>query len=213
MTKRPRRRPQKQREAPTRPWPIFRAAFDDVRRDVILVAALQLMWLSCVLLVIPGPPGTLALFAAGRRLARGEEVDGQDFLDDLRRYFALGWRWGAVNGVVVLFLVVDFVLTGAFMPPSVAPMAMSIYLALLLLWLFAQIFVVAYLVNRPEARVRDALRRVGRLLWYDTTFMLAIFILTLVAVVLGTLLLAVIFAFGASFFAVVGIRVLDTRPE
>ena len=86
---------------------IVGGAFKDVWGDIWTMLVCNLLWLLANLLVIPGPPATLALVHYTNRLAHGEVADFSDFWEAFRGYWGPAWRWGAVNLGVVAFLLGD----------------------------------------------------------------------------------------------------------
>ncbi|MEN6522456.1 MAG: hypothetical protein ABFD14_01910, partial [Anaerolineaceae bacterium] len=54
---------------------IIYLALRDIWDDLWTALVINLIWTVCVILIIPGPPATLALFNYSNRLAHGEIAD------------------------------------------------------------------------------------------------------------------------------------------
>jgi hypothetical protein len=183
-------------------WYVVRAALGDTWRDLITTALVNLGWLLSCLLVIPGPPATLALFFLANRMARGEAADPRDFFRAMGRYFGLGWRWGVLNLAVLALLVGDIVLSGRLGAGSgTARLVQGLYLAGLAFWLLLQLYVLAFLFEQEEPKLRLALRNGALLLGREPVFSTALLLLILLALLLGSLLFFVSLAAGGLFVA------------
>ncbi len=66
-------------------WQSVRLALADLWNDLWMALVCNVLWLLGMLLVIPGPPATLALFFYANRLAHGERADLSDFWTGFRR--------------------------------------------------------------------------------------------------------------------------------
>jgi len=93
-------------------WRVLQAALRDLWEEMLTAVLCNLLWVILNLLLITGPPATVAMFYVANRLAHDETADLRDFFIALRRYFGPSWRWGLVNGVMLFLLIGDVVLTG-----------------------------------------------------------------------------------------------------
>lgn len=178
-----------------------RAGLADIWRDLFSAAACNLIWLVCQVLVLPGPPATLALFYFANRTARGEVTDVGDFWDGLRRHWRPAWRWGIANLAVVGLLLGDYWLTARLFEGSLAQWLQGLYLAVLAGWAGLQFFALAFYFEMEEPGLRLAWRNaaalVGRHPLYSVTWLGGV----LAVLALGVLAFMLSGAFGAVFAA------------
>ncbi len=78
--------------------------------ESLLLCAFNFFWLILQVLVITGPPATAALYAVGRRVNAGESLHFSDYWIEMRRMFAPAWKWGLVNGLLILVLLGNFLI-------------------------------------------------------------------------------------------------------
>ena len=163
---------------------VVRAAIVDLWDNAFLVIFCSLAWLFLALLIIPGPPATLAIFSISERLVANEHLlEFRDYLRAVWRNFGVGWRWAAINIPVLLIVAVDIRVVPQMVSASLAvSLQMALYFALAL-WLIVNWYALAFLFQQEKPSVRQALRNGGVLLlrhpWFS--FMLAIFTAILLA--------------------------------
>jgi len=189
---------------------IVLSALQDVWADLWTGLVCNLLWTLSVLLIIPGPPATLALFYYGNRLAHGEAADLGDYWRAFRRNWGTGWRWGAINLVIIAFLAGDAILTGQYNQSTLAQFAQGFYLALLAGWLLVQFYALPFLFEQENAGIRRALRNSTVLIGRNLAFSFGLAGLLLTLMLLGVFLFMLTFAFGGVILASAGNRaVLD----
>ena len=179
-------------------------SFRDLGSDFFTTAVCNLVWLLSQVLILPGPPATLALFFVANRLAHGEVTDAGDLLRALPRYFGLGWRWGAVNLFLLLVLWGDFRLTGQFGDSPLLRLIQGFYLALLALWILVQLMALPFLFEQVQPSLRQAWRNGLVLMVKHPVFSLGTGLLTLLVLLAGIPLFLLTLAAGGLFVALVG---------
>jgi uncharacterized membrane protein YesL len=192
---------------------IVGGAFQDLWADLWTVLACNLLWLIANLLIIPGPPATLGIVQYTNRLAHGEEVDFADFFKAFRRSWGLGWRWGAVNLAVVVFLVADIALTDQYQATTWSPLLQGLYVTLLIFWLMVQLFALPFLFEQEHPSVWQAMRNGAVLIGRNLSFSMALSLLVLIIMIVGTFAFLLSAMFGATFLACVGNRAVLNRLE
>jgi hypothetical protein len=180
---------------------VLRASFRDMWDDVWSVAVCNLLWFLSQMLVLPGPPATLALFHYGNQVARGEVAGTGDFLRGMRRFWGIGWRWGIVNYLVIGLLIGDYLLTGRLSQSAAAQFAQGFYLAVLGIWILLQLYTLPFLFEMDEPNVLAALRNGALMLGRNPGFSLALAALLLCILAIGTLLFMLSAAAGGIFLA------------
>jgi len=184
-------------------WHIIRVALRDTWNDLLTTALVNLLWLVLTLLVVTAPPATLALFYTANRIAHGEPTDTGDFLRAVRRFFGTGWRWGLVNGALIFILIADAFLTGRLSQSPGAHLAQGLYLAALGVWLLLQLYVLPFLCEQESPGLRLALRNGAVMMGANIRFSVALGILLLIALLVGTAFFLVTVAAGGVFLALV----------
>jgi uncharacterized membrane protein YesL len=161
---------------------VIQAAFRDLWSDVWTVLVCNLLWLLSIVLIVPGPPATLALFYFCNRLAHGEVVDLGDFLRAVRQNWGLGWRWGLVNLLLFAILLGDIMLTGEFSQSPLARFTQGFYLAALAVWLLLQLYALPFLFEQEQPALRSAWRNGALMLGRNPGF--SVFLGVLVVIIL-----------------------------
>ncbi len=184
-------------------WQVVRVALRHVGEDIFTTLVVNLLWLMLNGLVVTGPPATLALFYVANRLAHEEPTDVRDFLTALRRYFSVAWRWGTINLFVLFFLVGDVILMGQLAPQSLLPWMQGVYVTALLTWLLLQLYTLPFLFEQEQPQVKLALRNGAVMLGRNPGFSLALGLLLVWVVVLGTLFFLIIVAVGGLLIALI----------
>lgn len=76
--------------------------------DFILMLFLNIAWFGLQILIITGPPATAAMYAIARMVAEKELVSIKDFFLELQRMILPAWKWGALNLLIVIVIIVNF---------------------------------------------------------------------------------------------------------
>lgn len=192
-------------------WRVIRAALGDLWGDLLTTTVCNLLWVVLSLLVVTGPPATVALFHVANRIAHGEATDPGDFLRALLRYPSVGWRWGLVNGVMLFLLVGDVILTGRLSQSATARLAQGFFVAALAIWLLLQLYVLPLLFEQETLSLRLALRNGAVMLGTNVPFSVVLGALLLFVLLAGTLFFLVTFAAGGIFVALAGNHAVRNR--
>ena len=183
----------------------FGLAFRDVWRELWTILIVHLIFLFGNLLVILGPPVTVALFFYCNRIAHDEVANERDFLGAIRNYWRPAWRWGFVNLVIVGLLAGDYYLTGKIIAdPTTVYWFQGLYMALLVCWALVQIFALPFLFEQEEPRVSQALRNSVVFIRANLIFVLVLGVLLALSLTLGVLAFMLTFVFGGALIAFAG---------
>lgn len=190
---------------------VLRASIVDIWEHLVLVMACSLTWLVLVVLIIPGPPATVALFEMAERLARREPLlEWRDYLRAVRARFGLGWRWAAIVTPVVAILLIDILAMPRIFSPTVAAPAQWFFIVTLALWLVVNWYALALLFQQKELSMRLALRNGAVLLLQHPLFTFVLTAVTALLLWLGVILVLVNLLFGPMLVALIGTHaVLD----
>ncbi len=192
---------------------ILRASLGDIWADLWTTAVCNLLWIFSWILIIPGPPATMAMFYYGNRLAHGEPADVKDFLGAMRRYWKTGWQWGLVSVILTAVLVADIVLTGHLGNSIWVRFFQGFYLAALCIWLIVQLFALPFLFEQAKPNLRQALRNGAVMLGRNISFSLALAALLLCTLLVGMFLFMVSVVAGGSLLALAGNHAVINRLE
>jgi len=192
---------------------VIRDAFKDMWEDLWTTLACNLIWYVANLLVVPGPPATLALIHYTNLLAHGEVADLGDFWNAFRHYWGPAWRWGGINLGIIAFLLSDMVLTGQINIGLWSPYLTGLYVALLAGWLVWQFFALPFLFEQEKMSMRQALRNGAVLIGNNLGFTTALIGLVLVILIAGTIAFMLSFAMGAVFVACTANHAVINRLE
>lgn len=190
---------------------VLRASIVDIWEHLVLVMACSLTWLVLVVLIIPGPPATVALFEMAERLARREPLlEWRDYLRAVRARFGLGWRWAAIVAPVVAILLIDILAMPRIFSPTVAAPAQWFFIVTLALWLVVNWYALALLFQQKALSMRLALRNGAVLLLQHPLFTFVLTAVTALLLWLGVILVLVNLLFGPMLVALIGTHaVLD----
>ena len=141
---------------------VVRAAIVDLWDHAFLVIFCSLVWLFLVLLIIPGPPATIAIFSISRSIVANEYL--LEFRDYLRRFGAiLAW---AGAGRQSIFRCCSFWLSTSelsrrcFRQRSLCRFRLAFYLVLGF-WIVVNWYALAFLFQQERTGVLQALRNGG----------------------------------------------------
>jgi uncharacterized membrane protein len=186
---------------------ILGLSFRDTWQEFWTILIVHLLFLLGNILIIPGPPATVALFYYGNRIAHDETANERDFLHAIRHYWSPAWRWGLINLVVIGLLIGDYYLTGKLAGnTNTAHFLQGLYIALLAGWLLLQLFALPFLFEQEQPSVRQALRNASVFIRRNLFFVLVLALLLGLSLVAGTLAFMLTFAFGGAFLAFAGNR-------
>jgi hypothetical protein len=197
-------------------WHVVRAALHDTWGDLFNTAVINLLWLVLTVPVVTAPPAAVALFTTGHRVAHGEPTDPRDFLVAFCHYFGLGWRWGALQAIVLFLLVGDVYLTGRLSPTPGGWLAQGLYMTGLAFWLLLQVIALAFLFEQESPSLRSALRNGVVMIGNNLVFSAVLGLLILLLLGAGVLLFCITLAAGGVFLSLVGnhavLNRLGARP-
>jgi hypothetical protein len=180
----------------------FGLAFRDVWKEMWTILIVHLVFLFGNILLIAGPPVTVALFFYGNRIAHGEMADQSDFFQAIRSFWKPAWRWGFLNLLIFGILLGDYYLTGKIVrDPGTAYFVQGLYITLIAAWLLIQIFALPFLFEQERPLVFQALRNSLVFIRKNPIFVVVLALLLVLSLALGTLAFMLTFAFGGALIA------------
>lgn len=192
---------------------VIRAAVVDLWDQLFLVVFCSVLWLLLVLLVIPGPPATVALFyVAGRVVDREDHLlEFRDYPRAVARYFWLGWRWGLANLAVLAVIFVDLRYAPELVPASLVFPVQLFFNIALAFWLVIQLYALALLFQQDELSLRLAWRNALVMLLQNPLFSLVLAAATALLWWLSLILVVVNLLAGPMFVALAGSHAVQDR--
>lgn len=185
---------------------VITTSLRDTWLDLWSALVCNIVWLFACVLIIPGPPVTLALYYYANQSVRGEAIYVTDFFKAIPRYWKAGWRWGIVNLIVLAILAGDIYLTRSQNPTSAGLFFRGLYFTLLAFWLLIQIFALPFMLEQEEPAVFKALRNSVVLIGKNPIFCFTLLILLILTLSLGIIAFMLSVALGGIFVALVGNR-------
>jgi hypothetical protein len=180
-------------------------AFRDVWKEMWTILIVHLIFLIGNILIILGPPVTVALFFYGNRIAHGERANERDFFEAIRNYWKPAWRWGFVNFLILGLLIGDYQLTGKLITNSdTVYWVRGLYITLLFAWSLIQLFALPFLFEQEQPLISQALRNSVVFIRRNLLFVLVLALLLLLSLAIGTLTFMLTFVFGGALIAFAG---------
>lgn len=192
---------------------ILGGTFRDLWSDLWTVLACNFFWLIANVLIIPGPPATLAVMYYANRIAHGEQADLADFWGAFRGYWGPAWRWGVVNLAMTAFLIADIAVTAQFPDAAWKYWLQGLYVVILVVWLGMQFYALPFLFEQEQMKVRQALRNSIALIGRNLRFTLMLWLMLLLILAAGTFAFLLSAMFGTVFLACAGNRAVLNRLE
>lgn len=186
---------------------ILGLSFRDVWQELWTILIVHLIFLVGNLLILPGPPVTLALFFYGNRIAHGERANERDFLEAIRNYWKPAWRWGFMNFLAIGLLTGDYYLIGNMAARSgLASFFQGMYITVLASWLLLQLFTLPFLLEQEQPSVIQALRNATIFIGRNLILVFVLVLLLALSLMAGTLSFMLTFVFGGALVAFAGNR-------
>jgi len=196
---------------------VVRSAVINLWDNLFLAILCSLAWFFLALLIIPGPPATLALFDMAERIARREHLlEFRDYLRAVGKRFGLGWRWAAINIPVVAILLIDIAVAPRMVSPPAAITLQWFFIVAMALWLVVNWYALAFLFQQKETSLRQALRNGAVLLLQHPFFTLVLVAITVALLGLSAALVILIIAIlllGPMLIALISTHAVLNRLE
>jgi hypothetical protein len=181
---------------------ILGLAFRDTWQEFGTILVVHLLFVLGNILILPGPPATLALFYYGNKIAHGEIATERDFLYAIRIYWFPAWRWGFVNLLIIGLLTGDYYLVETWTDnPNIISLVQGLYIALLAGWFLLQLFTLPFLFEQEQPSISHAFRNAAVFTGKNLILVLTLALLLGVSLIVGTLAFMLTFAFGGAFVA------------
>lgn len=163
--------------------------FQEVNDNFSELILVNVLWFIFTILIIPAPAALVALNYSTNLLAHDKRVNWRTFLEAMRRYFGLGWLWTVLNLGAFALIIINIIFYGR-IQAGWAVVVQYIYWVLLVLWSLIQFFVLPFIMEQTEPRLRTALRNsVVALLRRPRAYLLTILMIFIILALSSTLLI------------------------
>lgn len=192
---------------------IIVASLRDTWLDLWSALVCNIVWLFACILVIPGPPATLALYYYANQTVRGEAIYVTDFFKAIPRFWKVSWRWGILNLAVLVLLAGDIYLTHS---ENLSPAGLffrGLYFTLAAFWFLVQTFTLPFMLEQEKPAVFQAMRNSVVMIGRNPFFSLSLLILLLLTLTLGIVTFMLTVALGSMFVALVGNRAVLSQIQ
>ncbi len=171
--------------------------------EAFLLMQMNAAWLLSMVLVIPGPPATAAIFAVTNRIAHGELVSWRIAQDAFRRYFWKAWGWMLVNLAFVALLYYNYMFYAQQTSGVVWTMVRVAWVIFALSWGAVQIYWWPLMLEMPRAPLILALRNAVRLMTLNPFFTAIVLLLSLLITAISLILVPLVIIAWVSLLALI----------
>lgn len=177
-------------------------------REFILLTLFNLAWLALQVPIVTGPPATAAMYALARRVVDAEWMGPLDGWLALRQMFLPAWKWGAVNLVIGLVLVVNFL--AYWEAPGLGWMILRLlWGAIALVWFAINLFYWPFWLVQSDRRMMTTARNSLLLLVKRPAFGLTLAVISASLVVVSLLTVLPLVAVLMSWLGLIGVLAVD----
>ncbi|RPI95749.1 MAG: DUF624 domain-containing protein, partial [Chloroflexi bacterium] len=180
--------------------------------NAFLAIFCSLVWLFLVLLIIPGPPATMAIYAIAERIASKEPlIDFRDYWDAIWQHFGLGWRWALINLPILGLLLVDIRTIPRLLPLTAAAAVQIFFIGAAAFWCVLNWFALAFLFQQKELKLRLAFRNAIIMIFNHPLLTSSLVAFTVIALWVSLLFVIVNMLFGPMFIGLVATITVEKK--
>lgn len=188
---------------------VFWDSLRDFYDDVVLLIAVNILWVGLSLLLITLPPATGGLYYVTNRIAHGYAVRIHTFFEGFRQYFVKSWQLALANLLVLAVTWANLVFYGQLNNSWLQYLRIPL-LYLLAFWLAMQMYTFPLLLEQEDKRLKLVLRNAAFLVLADLVFTVILAVLLLAAVALSATLTLPLILMTSSFVSLVANRAVLT---
>jgi uncharacterized membrane protein YesL len=147
--------------------------------EIALLVQMNAAWLLANLLVIPGPPATVAMLVVANRMAHGELVNWRIARVAFRRYFWKAWAWAAINLAFVGVLVFNYNFYSQTATGVLWDAARVAWVLIVFVWIALQLYWWPLMLEMSGQPLIPALQNAAKLALLNPIFTVVLLILVL----------------------------------
>ncbi len=187
-------------------------ALKDLWGEMFNLVFMNLFTLLCLVVVIPGPPAVMALYAVCNRIANDYAISWEHYFAAFRAHFAKAWLYALAALVFTALLLLNLWWYGAaFAGATWSSWVQGAWLAALLLWLAANFYVIPLYFEQYDRRWRVALRNAILLIGAHPLFTLAMLVIVGLLMALSLLITPLFVLLGLAIWALFGSEAVVNR--
>ena len=198
-------------------FPAFLSAFGrstvdwyDAWLDMTLIG---MLWLVAQVTVILGPAATFGVYYVTSAMIRsGESLGVKGMIEGSRKYFLKALAWGALNWLVAVISVVNFIFY-LNVDSTFGYIARVMIVVLTLLWMMTQFYTVPFVLAQEQENLFLALRNGFYLTLATLPYTIGLMIIVLLIIALSAVLILPAFLGVPMLISVMGTRALYDRLE
>lgn len=141
-------------------WTIIKNAIGDFWDEMFLLVIFNIIWLICLVLIIPYPLATFGLFFIVNDVGEGKGIKFSQFFGYGLKLWRQAYLWGVINLVVLTIMWINFTFYGT-VAAEWAIFAQMFMLVLLVFWIVLQLFALAFYPRLTTPNYKLALRNGG----------------------------------------------------
>jgi len=198
-------------------FPAFLSAFGrstvdwyDSWLDMTLIG---MLWLVAQVTIVLGPAATFGVYYVTSAMIRsGESLGVKGMIEGARKYFLKALAWGALNWLVAVISVVNFIFY-LNVDSTFGYIARVMIVVLTSLWMITQFYAVPFLLAQEQEKLFLALRNGLYLTLATLPYTIGLMIIVVLIIALSAVLILPAFLGVPMLIAVMGTRALYDRLE
>jgi uncharacterized membrane protein YesL len=186
--------------------------FKDIWGEMFNLVLMNVFTLLCVVVIIPGPPAVMALYAVCNRIANDYAVSWDHYFAAFREHFRRGWLYAIFASVVSVLIVFNFWWYGATFGSEVwVQWVQGAWLAASFFWLVINFYVAAFYMEQQDRRWRVALRNSALVAGANPLFTLTLLVVVGLLMVVALAITPLFVLLGLSTWAMFGSEAVVNR--
>ena len=194
-------------------------AFQVIGRSVVdwwdswldLVGAV-VVWILAQVTIVLGPPATFGLYYTAHALVNGESLGWRGVVEGGRKYFGKSWLWFLLSALGFMLIYSNIQFYGMF-DNVWAAYAQIFFVLVGYVWLVAQFYALAFLVEMKEKKLLFAIRNGFFVGMASPLFSLLIILFGMVVMAFSVILVLPVFFGMPALFPILGVRAVYNRLE
>jgi uncharacterized membrane protein YesL len=184
----------------------------DLWDEMFNLVLMNIFTLLCLVVIIPGPPAMMALYAVCNRIAHSYAISWEHYFAAFRQHFAKAWLYAVFAVLFTGLLLFNLWWYGAAFEGAVwQPWVQGAWLAALLFWLIANFFVSPLYLEQQDRRWRVALRNAILIAGANPLFTLVVLVATGLLMALSLLITPLFVFLGPAIWALFGSEAVVNR--
>ncbi len=161
----------------------FKEALIDAWDALIPLVGINFVWVISTLLVVTAFPGYAGVQYATNQIAHGDYIGFRDFMDGIKKYFWVSWKYGLLNLVMYFLIALNLRFYSEFEGIGYT-LLQGFFLSFAILWTIVQMYVFPFILEQEEQSLKLAFRNSAAVCirFMGRTFGLFAFFIVLAAV-------------------------------